>query len=238
MRMRTREPIDRTRARQVLAVFAVMGVLLPLTGWTAQLYEQFPAEIHPDERYVIFSHGLIAEGDDPRPVSPLYGRYDFPSIKQAIFKGGAFNVIAVQRKKNLEFESHVNQLVSWVRQLLDAGVKPSRITLVGFSRGGQLTAVASSRLASTKINTAILAICQDGDFSVDSGAPLSLAGGHVLSIYETSDQMGSCAKLGQRSHPASFKEVAITTGKTHGAFFQPLPQWITPLQDWIAATNR
>jgi hypothetical protein len=26
---------------------------------------------------VIYSHGLIVEGDDPRPVHPEYGVYDF-----------------------------------------------------------------------------------------------------------------------------------------------------------------
>jgi hypothetical protein len=63
-------------------------------------------------------------------------------------------------------------------------------------------------------------------------------GGNLLSIYETSDQLGSCAKLAARSHLASFKEVAISTGKGHGAFFQPLDAWLQPLKAWIAETNR
>ncbi|HEX3847497.1 MAG TPA: hypothetical protein VHV81_08945 [Steroidobacteraceae bacterium] len=201
----------------------------------AQIYDRFPAEIHANERYVIFSHGLIAEGDDPRPVSPKYGVYEFPEIKQAIFAGGGFNLIAIQRRKNVEFDDHVAQLVSWVRELLRAGVKPERITLVGFSRGGQLTAVASGRLASEGIDTAILASCEEGDFTAD--APLVL-GGDLLSIYETTDTLGSCAKLARRSHLRSFKEVAISTGKAHGAFFQPRPDWINPLKSWIAKTNR
>lgn len=221
----------------IVAVIALVIECVPFSVRAAQIYEQFPSVIHSEERYVIYSHGLIAEGDDPRPVSPKYGIFDFPRIKQALFEGGGFNLIAVQRKKNVEFESHVSQLVSWVRQLMDAGVKPSRITLVGFSRGGQLTAVASSRLASTGINTAILAICSDGDFAVDPDPPLIL-GGRFLSIYEKSDEMGSCAKLARRGHLVSFEEVAISTGKGHGAFFQPLPVWVLPLKDWIARTNR
>jgi len=226
------------RIRTVLSgLFALWLVCIPICTRAAQLYEQFPQVIHPQERYVIFSHGLIAEGNDPRPVSPQYGLYDFPRIKQALFEGGGFNLIAVQRQKNVEFDSHVHQLESWVVKLMAAGVKPSRITLVGFSRGGQLTAVASSHLATAGINTAILAICSDGDFSLDSGPPLAL-GGHFLSIYETSDVMGSCSRLAQRSHLLSFKEVAISTGKTHGAFFEPRPQWVQPLKDWIAQTNR
>jgi hypothetical protein len=204
---------------------------------TVQLYEQFPSQIHANERYVIFSHGLIAEGEDPKPVSPKYGVYDFPRIKDSLFKDGGFNLIAVQRKKGVELETHVNQLESWVHRLLEAGVKPSRVTLVGFSRGGQITALASGHLASEGINTAILAICSGGDFVVDSG-PAIVFGGNFLSIYETSDELGSCSKLAERSHLRSFKEVAISTGKAHGAFFEPRPEWIDPLKAWIAKTNR
>jgi dienelactone hydrolase len=74
-------------------------------------------------------------------------------------------------------------LDGWVRRLLAAKVAPGRITLVGFSRGGQITALASSRLA-------------------------------------------------------SFEEVAISTGKKHGAFYQPLPEWVGPLRAWIEKTSR
>jgi hypothetical protein len=220
-----------------VAIFSFLAISVAAKSQTVQIYEQFPSDIHAGERYVIFSHGLIAEGDDPRPVSPKYGVYDFPRIKDSLFTNGGFNLIAVQRKKGVEFENHVNQLETWVHRLLDAGVKPSRVTLVGFSRGGQITALASGHLASEGINTAILAICTDGDFAVDSG-PAIVLGGNFLSIYETSDELGSCSKLADRSHLRSFKEVAISTGKAHGAFFEPRPEWIGPLKAWIAKTNR
>src|ERR1700722_66626 len=210
-------------------------VLVPISGRAVEIYDRFPDAIHADERYVIYSHGLIVEGTDPKPISPKYGQYDFPAIKQALFNQGGFNLIAYQRPKNTDFDGYVETLKSWVKRLLDAGVRPSRISLGGFSRGGQMTAHASSALASKGINTALLAICTDGDF--DRDPPLVL-GGNLLSIYETSDEVGSCTKLATRSHLASFKEVAISTGKKHGAFFQPLPEWVRPLKAWIAETNR
>jgi hypothetical protein len=226
-----------TQAFGGLATCAFLAFSGVAKSQAVQIYEQFPSDIHASERYVIFSHGLIAEGDDPKPVSPQYGVYDFPRIKDSLFKNGGFNLIAIQRKKGVELENHVNQLESWVHRLLAAGVKPSRVTLVGFSRGGQITALASGHLATEGINTAILAICSDGDFAVDSG-PAIVLGGNFLSIYETSDALGSCSKLAERSHLRSFKEVAISTGKAHGAFFEPRPEWIDPLKAWIAKTNR
>jgi hypothetical protein len=209
-------------------------VLAPISSRAVEIYARFPDTIHASERYVIYSHGMIVEGDDPKPISPQYGQYDFPAIKQALFNAGGFNLIAYQRPKSSD-DSYADTLKSWVRRLLDAGVKPGRITLVGFSRGAGLTALASSGLAATGINTALLAICEDGDVSQMPGLVL---GGNLLSIYETSDELGSCRKLSARSHLKSFKEVSISTGKKHGAFFQPLPQWTEPLRAWIAKTNR
>jgi hypothetical protein len=131
-------------------------------------------------------------------VHPENGVYDFPSIKQAIFKDGGFNLIAPQRPKNADIETYVTMLERWVRQLLEAGVPASRITIVGFSRGSYITALAAGRLKETGIH----------------------------------------GVLAKRSHLTSFKEVAITTGKKHGAFFQPRPEWIDPLKAWIRQTNR
>jgi hypothetical protein len=216
---------------------AVLGllVLMPFASQAVEIYENFPAAIHADERYVIYSHGLIVEGDNPRPVHPEYGVYDFPAIKQALFESGGFNLIAQQRPKNTDVQTYAATLQSWLQRLLAAGVKPGRITLVGFSRGAQLTAYASGALQSVGLNTALLAICSDGDLERD---PPLVLGGRLLVIYETSDAMGSCANLARRSHLLSFQEIAISTGRKHGAFFQPLPEWIKPLKAWIQETNR
>jgi hypothetical protein len=211
-----------------------LSVLVSIGAKAVEVYDRMPDSIHASERYVIYSHGLIVEGDDPKPISPKYGQYDFPAIKQALFDGGGFNLIAYQRPKSTD-DSYADTLQSWVRRLLDAGVHPSRITLVGFSRGAGLTAIASNGLASAGINTALLAICEEGEVS---HAPGLILGGNLLSIYESSDELGSCGKLAARSHLKSFKEISISTGKKHGAFFQPLPDWIRPLNVWIAETNR
>jgi hypothetical protein len=215
-------------------LWLALFVVVPVSSGAVEIYDRFPDSIHAGERYVIYSHGLIVEGDDPKPISPKYGQYDFPGIKQTLFGGGGFNLIAYQRPKSSD-DSYAETLQSWVRRLLDAGVHPSRITLVGFSRGAQLTALASNGLASAGINTALMAICEDGEVS---HAPGLILGGNLLSIYETSDELGSCGKLAARSHLKSFREVAISTGKKHGAFFQPRPQWIQPLKAWVAKTNR
>jgi pimeloyl-ACP methyl ester carboxylesterase len=202
----------------------------------ADVYGDFPVSIDPDARYVVYSHGLIVEGDNPRPEHPQFGTYDFPGIVQALFEDGGFTLIAPHRPANADVASYIAKLESGVHALIDAGVPPTRITLVGFSRGAQMTAVASSRLADIGINTALMAICLDGDFSHDPSLTL---GGNLLSIYETTDVVGSCAALAERSVALeSFDEIAISTGRSHGAFYTPRTEWMQPLKRWIAATNR
>jgi dienelactone hydrolase len=205
-------------------------VLLATRCDAVEVYSDFPGSIRANESYVIYSHGLIVEGTDPAPRHPEFGVYDFPAIKRALSDGGRFNLIAPQRPKNADAAAYVGTLESWVHRLLDAGVKPGRITLVGFSRGGQLTAYASARLGSVGLNTALLAVCHDGDIAHEP--PLAL-GGRVLSIYETSDRAGPCTRLAARSLRASFEEIAISTGKAHGAFYRPDPRWIEPLESWM-----
>ena len=220
-----------------MALALVVSVLLAQdAGRPVQVYQQFPSRIHADQRYVIFLHGLIAEGSDPRPVHPENGVYDFPAIKKALFDDGGFNLIAQQRPKDADIGTYAAMLERWVRQLLRAGVPASRITIVGFSRGSYITAVAADRLRETGIHTALLGSCSNGDVTT-SGAPLVL-GGDLLNIYETTDSVRECGVLATRSHLTSFKEVAIATGKKHGAFFQPRPDWIDPLKAWIRQTNR
>jgi hypothetical protein len=207
-----------------------------MSAQALEIYDDFPASIDSDARYVIYSHGLIVEGDNPRPEHPQFGVYDFPAIKQALFADGGFHLVAHHRPANTDFAAYVATLESWVGRMIDAGVPASRITLVGFSRGAQLTVVAASRLRAAGINTALLAVCIEGDFSSDPEVEL---GGRVLSIYETTDVAGSCAKLAARSLKlVSFEEIAITTGRSHGAFYTPLPEWMQPLKRWIGETNR
>jgi pimeloyl-ACP methyl ester carboxylesterase len=227
----------KTMTQSVIRLIAASCLaLLSFQAYCASIYDTFPGTIHPDERYVIYSHGLIVEGKNPTPEHPRFGIYDFPAIKLALFREGDFNLIAHHRPANTNFSEYVSTLESWVRQLLAARVKPGRITLVGFSRGAQLTLYASSRLEAAGINTALMAVCPEGGFGGEQ--PLAL-GGHVLSIFETSDVVGTCEMLAKRSpNLLSFREVAISTGLGHGAFYRPIPEWLEPLKQWIAETNR
>ena len=224
------------RAAALVAAFAAALAAAAEVKQAAPEHQHadFPAAVQADARYVVYSHGRIAEGSEERPVSAEHGVYDLPAIRASLASAGDAQVIAPHRAKDADTTLAAQHLENGVRRLIAGGVKPSRITLVGFSRGGYITALASSRLADLHINTAILAICTDGD---PAKVPMTLAG-NVLSIYETSDDVGSCHRLRERSRAAQFEEIGLSTGLGHGALYRPIEAWIGPLQAWMARTSR
>lgn len=218
-----------------IRILLLAATLLVLPARAVEIYSTLPDKINPQERYVFYSHGLIVEGPNQRPIHPEFGVYDFPAIKKAIFRDGGFNLIAFHRPKNADVEEHASILERWVRRLLAVGVPASRITVIGFSRGSSITAYASARLRDAGINTALMGACVNGD--IMSGEPLVL-GGNLLNIYETTDTALSCGALAKHSDLRSFNEIAISTGKKHGAFFTPRAEWVKPLKQWIRETNK
>jgi pimeloyl-ACP methyl ester carboxylesterase len=215
----------------IIAALAAIQACTAARLMAAEVYPDLPAHIDSDRSYVIYSHGRIVEGNDPKPIHERWGIYDFPAIVSRLAEDSSFVLVAHHRSEDTDVPSYVERLKSWVRQLVEAGVDPESITLVGFSRGGQITALAASQLKPMNINTVLLATCWETGVQDQPSITLS---GRLLSIYETTDSALSCRDLATRSaRLSSFEEVAISTGKEHGAFYTPLSDWVEPLLLWI-----
>ena len=213
--------------------FFVLLFVLTEYAIAGEVFTDFPSKIEANGKYVIYSHGLIVEGDNNRPIHPKFGVYEFDLIKDALIEDSDFNLIAEHRPKNTEIAAYSRKLVSWVEALISNGVAPANITLIGFSRGGELTAYASNKLEKSNINTVLLATCWPG--SIQSKSKVTF-GGNLLSVYEVTDDALSCKSVADRSSELiSFNEIVIRTGKEHGAFFKPLKEWVSPVKQWINA---
>jgi hypothetical protein len=214
--------------------FCLMGLfgvslLIAEKCHAGKLYTSFPQKINADEKYVFYSHGLIVEGDNLMPVDERWGVYDFIAVRKAL-TDPSYNLISYHRPNKTVPVEFAEKLARDVRKLMAAGVKPENITLLGFSRGGEITLLASDKLRLDKINTILLAVC--GGFVKDHKE--YQAYGNVYSIYETSDFAGSCQFLKDRNKKIhSFQETSISTGKEHGTFYQPLPQWLDQVKAWL-----
>lgn len=210
-------------------LFSAIVLLCSANCVASNIYENFPSEINSNEKYVFYSHGFIVEGINPTPVNPRWGMYDFPTIKKELADDN-YNLIAYHRLKDTDPRAFAKKLADNATTLINNGVKPENITFIGFSRGGAITILTSNYLASDQVNFVILAGCSR---FVKNNPDLEVFG-NVLSIFETSDGVGSCQFLIDRSKSVkAFKEISISTGKEHGAFYNPLPEWIIPVKKWL-----
>ncbi|MBQ4828533.1 alpha/beta hydrolase [Alteromonas sp. MMG017] len=213
----------------LILLFVITSVNVHATATATANEYTFPSKINAAEHYVFYSHGYIVEGDDPTPIHPRWGVYNFPSIQKAL-NDASYTLIAHHRPKGVSPIDYAKRLAGEVKQLITFGVPPENITLTGFSRGGAITILAVNELKNAKVNVVILAGCAG---LINRKRDIQLYG-RVLSIYETSDDVGSCNLLEARSPMLKeFKEIAISTGKEHGAFYRPIDEWLVPLKQWI-----
>lgn len=219
-----------TRFATVLAAALVALAVAPASAQRGAITAAVPSTVDPHARYVIYLHGLIIENEGRHPTSPQFGVYDYDDILHA-FADAGLQVISEARPKGTQVMAYARKTAAEVRQLIDAGVPPDHVTVVGFSKGGAIAIATSSLVKVPDVRYVFLAAC----FARRPGAPVFAVTGHVLSIHEASDTIGlSCAPLFARSPDvAETHEIEISTGLRHGAFFRVRPEWLTPTLAWI-----
>jgi hypothetical protein len=203
----------------------------PLT-LTGIVMSSLPDAIDPNARYVIYIHGKIIEDEGVDAVSPQFGRYEFTDILNYLAKSG-FITIGEVRSGSTEVDTYADHVEWQIESLLAAGVPGENITVVGFSKGGYITMLASSKLGKPDINFVLIAICNEETIASSN---ISLAG-RILSLYETSDDYGSSCKplIDKSPYVVEFEEIKFETGKEHGTFYAADPLWLDPMIRWINA---
>jgi predicted esterase len=192
--------------------------------------QKMPDQIDPSARYMIYLHGRIIEDEGIRPTHPKYGTYEYEEILESLSAGG-LQVISEVRSPDTDGWLYAQKVKRQIQTLIQAGVPPQHIYIIGFSKGGAITIVASSLLKNELVNFIIIAACGEWVFE----QPDIVLHGRVLSIYEASDALGvSCQPLFNRSEPSlKSREVRTTTGDEHGAFYRPRSEWINPVLEWV-----
>lgn len=179
--------------------------------------------------YLFYLHGRIVEDQGPRGISPRFGRYDYPSTLAA-FRARGLEVISEVRPKDTDPSAYADRVVREIRALLARGVAPSRITVVGASKGSVIASLVSTRLRDPSVRYVLLANCND--WLIRTHDPRLT--GEVLSIYEESDEIGrSCRPVAARSpRLRRFTEIRLRTGLGHGMVYRPIRAWVDPAAAW------
>lgn len=165
-------------------------------------------------------------------VSEDFGKYEYYNILET-FKGRGFNVISEIRPKGTEITAYAEKLAEQIKRLHKRGVKDKSIVVVGASLGAYMTIEAADKLKNRDVKYVLIGLCSDYAVKRYDNYKGNLLG-NFLSIYERSDQKGSCQTIFEPLHrQAKFKEVEINTGKGHGFLFKPDKEWVEPLVEWV-----
>jgi predicted esterase len=208
-------------------LFLLLATVAPTSA--SDVYSDVPASPEAAKIHLIYLHGRIIENSGPRPTDPRFGLYDYPAVLEALSSRGAV-VISAQRPPDTDMNKYAGIVVAQVEELINRGVPAENIVVVGFSKGGGIATRVSSFLRRPQVRFVLLAACPPGPIPTQ----LRLTG-HILSVYEASDTLaGTCKPLAEQAEQLqSVKEIEITTGKLHGAFYIPHPAWLDPVLDWV-----
>lgn len=224
------------KAKNFAIVFMI--VLFSCSFVDAQtVTESVPEKIDKTKRYLIYLHGGIVQDLGAEAVSEDFGKYEYHNILE-VFKERGFNVISEVRPKETEITAYAEKLSEQIKLLKKRGVKDKNIIVVGASLGAYMTIEAAHKLEKNKVKFVLIGLCSE--YAISRYASYKgKTHGNFLSIYESSDQKGSCQTLFEPLHGKSrFKEIRLVTGKGHGFLFTPGKEWVDPLVDWIDMSDK
>jgi hypothetical protein len=215
-----------TRRAAFLAAATWAGVLEAQT--VAQAVPLAPERPDTGARYLFYLHGRILEDQGIHAVSPEHGRYEYAAILARLAAEG-FAVISEIRAADTDPHVYADSVIRQVRRLLGSGVAPTRISVIGASKGAVIAMLVSSRLTAG-IRYVLMANCND---YILNAFEVSMHG-DVLSIFEGSDPLGqTCRAFFERSPGLGEREeVRLETGLSHGFIFRPLEVWVAPASRW------
>ncbi|TDX02163.1 alpha/beta hydrolase [Dinghuibacter silviterrae] len=182
-------------------------------------------------RYIFFLHNKFVEEHGPLEKHPSYGRAEYKEIL-GHFTNDGFVVISEKRKPNTDVKIYAEKAAAQIDSLLHAGINPSRITVVGTSKGGYIAQYVSSLMKNKQLNFVFIGSSFKNDLDDDDNIRLY---GRMLSITEASDTGNiplSTQPRCKNSSFASLKEITLHTNLHHGFLFKALDLWIDPTEKW------
>lgn len=182
-------------------------------------------------RFVFFLHNAFLESHNLDELHPEYGRAAYLEIIKAYEKEG-LTVISEKRPSNTVVRSYAVKVNKQIDSLINAGVSPNNITVIGTSKGGYIAQQVSTMANNSNLNFVFIASYRTSDLE---DFPEINYCGNVLTIYEKTDIYGISAlprKETSTCNLVNFKEIALNTGLRHGFLFRPMKEWINPSVEW------
>lgn len=218
---------------------AISLLLLSSPSHAQTIYEKVPDEPDRSAKYIIYIHGSgIDTGNE-------WETDNFHWVVKALADRG-FTVIGEKRIRGMvsripeDLEAYAQKMTKSIEKLIAAGIPPTNITVVGYSRGGVISIITSGLVARSDISFVLNAGCLSDTGRAKQYAPMfvqkyaSKMNGRFLSIIDSEDpDASSCSRyFDKAAQPIEHKEIVLKTGKKHETFGKPADEWIQPLVDF------
>ncbi len=117
-----------------------------------------------------------------------------------------------------------------IRGMIDNGVEPSAITVIGSGRGSPATAMVSAATGNRHVNYVMLGRCE----LALTDDPYFRMSGRVLGLRDAADRNSrSCRPLWRNSPKVTQRrDVVVHTGLGASLFDQPREAWLQPVTAW------
>ena len=231
-----------TKKRFGIVSFSVFCFAWACSGFSGPekgaVYEGLPDRIDPKQKYLFYMHGAWIEVKGLNTPHPRHGKYEYDNIVQGLSDQG-FAVISEPRLNRVGLGYYAEMITIQARDLMDGGVPPDNITVIGHSKGGMMSLLVASMLEERRVNFVIMAGCgrEQTRFRriyekfLEDRAPLLQ--GRLLSLYDGADRTaGTCQEAFSAASQLSSKEIVLHTGRGHGLFYSPESIWIKEVTMW------
>lgn len=221
-----------------------------LSGAGATVLKDVPVSPDANSHYLFLMHGLFPEMRGADAFHPPFNkRYETTALAKAFSEKG-FSVITEIRRQGTQVEDYAKKVGDQIKKLMDSGVSPSKIAVVGHSKGGAMALVTSSLVGNDNVSYVVLAGCAlPTTKSIGNESPREdyirfnskyapAAKGRMLSLFDAEDDITkSCNEYASVATNVKFEEQELNTGSRrgygHAIFYSPDPKWFDVTVDWL-----
>jgi len=184
-----------------------------------------------DPNHIFYLHGRIIELQGIDAVSENFGEYEYEEIIKELEINGA-KVHSEIRNQQTDVETFCQKISNQIDSLINEGIKPEKITVIGASKGA-IMAMIISDMNKNPINYILLAANNN---AIETENHWNLKG-RVLGIYEKTDLLAGKNYdfwIEASTDAIQFHQVEINTGLGHGFLYKPIKDWMEPAHNWIS----
>ena len=182
------------------------------------------------KKHVFYLHGRIIEEQGRNAQSEKYGKYEFDNIISA-FKDENIEIHYEIRKENVDTKIYSKKISKQVDSLIESGVEPINITVMGASKGA---IIASNVSAINRNNINYILLAGNNEYQEQNNN--WQFHGQVLCIYDLSDEIAGKNYnywIKKENYTTTFKQLELKTNLGHGFLYKPLTVWTEPAKKWI-----